>query len=73
MGHVIVLSELGRTRPTRLRGPLPEGGATISLFMGVRYERAGQAQAGPAERAALLKQEALLEGVAPRDPGPPTR
>jgi hypothetical protein len=39
MGHVILLSELERTRPTRLRGPLPEGGATISLFLGVRYER----------------------------------
>jgi hypothetical protein len=39
MGHVILLSELERSRPTRLRGPLPEGGATISLFLGVRYER----------------------------------
>ena len=39
MGHVILLSELERARPTRLRGPLPEGGATISLFLGVRYER----------------------------------
>ncbi len=39
MGHVIMLSELERARPTRLRGPLPEGGATISLFLGVRYER----------------------------------
>jgi hypothetical protein len=39
MGHVILLSELERARLTRLRGPLPEGGATISLFLGVRYER----------------------------------
>jgi hypothetical protein len=39
MGHVILLSELERARPTRLRGPLPVGGATISLFLGVRYER----------------------------------
>ena len=39
MGHVILLSELERARPTRLRRPLPEGGATISLFLGVRYER----------------------------------
>ena len=39
MGHVILLSELERARPTRLRGPLPEGGATISLFLGVRYDR----------------------------------
>ena len=40
MGHVILLSELERARPARLRGPLPEGEATISLFLGVRYERA---------------------------------
>ena len=39
MGHVILLSELERARPTRLRGPLPVGGATISLFLGVRYDR----------------------------------
>jgi hypothetical protein len=39
MGHVILLSELERARPTRFRGPLPEGGATISLFLGVRYQR----------------------------------
>jgi hypothetical protein len=39
MGHVILLSELERARPSRLRDPLPEGGATISLFLGVRYER----------------------------------
>jgi hypothetical protein len=39
MGHVILLSELERARPARLRGPLPEGGATISLFLGVRYQR----------------------------------
>ena len=39
MGHVILLSELERARPARLRGPPPEGGATISLFLGVRYQR----------------------------------
>jgi hypothetical protein len=39
MGQVIVLSELERARPARSRRPLPAGGATISLFLGVRYDR----------------------------------
>jgi hypothetical protein len=39
MENVILLSELARAKPSRLREPLPEGGATISLFLGVRYER----------------------------------
>ena len=55
MGHVILLSELERARPTRLRGPLPEGGATISLFLGVRYQRSEMdheaAAVAPAEDA----------------------
>jgi hypothetical protein len=44
MGHVILLSELARAKPSRPRDPAPEGGATISLFLGVRYERWGTAQ-----------------------------
>ena len=39
MGQVILLSELERVRPARTRRPLPAGGATISLFLGVRYDR----------------------------------
>ena len=42
MGHVISLSEAARVRPFRQREPAPEGGATISLFLGVRYERWGK-------------------------------
>jgi hypothetical protein len=41
MGHVISLSEAARVRSSRQREPVPEGGATISLFLGVRYERWG--------------------------------
>lgn len=41
MGHVISLSEAARAVPSRHREPVPEGGATISLFLGVRYERWG--------------------------------
>ena len=41
MGHVISLPEAARTAPYRRREPVPEGGATISLFLGVRYERWG--------------------------------
>lgn len=39
MGHVISLSEAARVLPSRHRQPVPQGGATISLFLGVRYER----------------------------------
>jgi hypothetical protein len=41
MGHVISLSEAARALPSRHRESVPEGGATISLFLGVRYERWG--------------------------------
>jgi len=61
MGHVILLSELERARPARLRGPLPEGGATISLFLGVRYERAV-----PEHEAATISGGSLRE-VSPAD------
>jgi hypothetical protein len=57
MGHVILLSELERARPTRLRGPLPEGGATISLFMGVRYER-----------SAMKHEAEMVTGLGERSP-----
>ena len=39
LGQVISLSEAGRAVPSRRREPVPEGGASISLFLGVRYER----------------------------------
>jgi hypothetical protein len=64
MGHVILLSELERARPTRLRGPLPEGGATISLFLGVRYQR------GAMEHEAATPTGTALVAVAPRDEAP---
>ncbi len=41
MGHVIHLSEAARVVPSRHREPVPESGAAISLFLGVRYERWG--------------------------------
>ena len=59
MGHVILLSELERAKPARLRGPLPEGGATISLFLGVRYERSAMAHEAATVRAGFV------------DPAPP--
>jgi hypothetical protein len=46
MGHVISLSEIARVRPSRQREPVPEGGAAISLFLGVRYERWGTPAGG---------------------------
>jgi hypothetical protein len=58
MGHVILLSELERAKPTRLRGPLPEGGATISLFLGVRYERSA------------MRHEAAIVKATPAEPAP---
>jgi hypothetical protein len=57
MGHVILLSELERARPARLRGPLPEGGATISLFLGVRYDRVPTAR-----QVVALAEGALRDG-----------
>ncbi|MBV8183461.1 MAG: hypothetical protein JOY76_02125 [Hyphomicrobiales bacterium] len=39
MGHVVSLSEAARVFQSRHREPVPQGGATISLFLGVRYER----------------------------------
>ncbi|MBV9567721.1 MAG: hypothetical protein JO172_06250 [Hyphomicrobiales bacterium] len=33
--------------PSRRRGPVPAGGATISLFLGVRYERWGTPDSSP--------------------------
>jgi hypothetical protein len=66
MGHVILLSELERARPTRVRGPLPEGGATISLFLGVRYERP------VVERRAVTIADGSFAQMAPlNDPGAP--
>ena len=38
-GHVIFCRRPHGTAPYRAREPVPEGGATISLFLGVRYER----------------------------------
>ena len=62
MGHVILLSERAQARLSRPRDPLPEGGATISLFLGVRYERWGT-EHGTLVHGALgpeaLKHEAL--------------
>ncbi|MBV9751346.1 MAG: hypothetical protein JO188_02390 [Hyphomicrobiales bacterium] len=46
MGHIISLSEAARAMPSRRREPVPSGGATISLFLGVRYERWGTANEG---------------------------
>jgi hypothetical protein len=64
MGHVILLSELERAKPTRLRGPLPEGGATISLFLGVRYERSAMKHEAATVRAASAKPAAAGPGNA---------
>jgi hypothetical protein len=61
MGHVILLSELERARPARLRGPLPEGGATISLFLGVRYQRRAT------EHQAVMIADAGFAGLTPPD------
>ena len=65
MGHVILLSELERARPARLRGPLPEGGATISLFLGVRYERSAMRH-----EAAMVTGEAFAEAAPQSVPQP---
>jgi hypothetical protein len=65
MGHVILFSELERARPARMRGPLPEGGATISLFLGVRYDRAPTVrQAVALAESALTECEVRSEGEA---------
>ncbi|MFI5012989.1 MAG: hypothetical protein ACHQAY_11655 [Hyphomicrobiales bacterium] len=61
MGHVILLSELERARPARLRGPLPKGGATISLFLGVRYERQAM------KHEAAIVADSSYGGMAPPD------
>jgi hypothetical protein len=66
MGHIILLSELERARPARPRHPLPVGGATISLFLGVRYERWDK-RPGREERKAFgpepLKPAAVEDGA----------
>jgi hypothetical protein len=64
MGHVILLSELERARPTRLRGPLPEGGATISLFLGVRYERSAMRHEAAIVRADGAKPGSAASSIA---------
>ncbi|SDR54971.1 hypothetical protein SAMN05519103_05008 [Rhizobiales bacterium GAS113] len=71
MGHVILLSELERARPARLRGPLPAGGATISLFLGVRYERpATEHEAATITATSLVEMPQLGEAQVPRLPAP---
>jgi hypothetical protein len=49
-----------------LRGPLPEGGATISLFLGVRYERSAMRH-----EAATVRGDAFAQAVPSGGPPQP--
>jgi hypothetical protein len=63
MGHVISLSEAARAVPSGRREPVPEGGATISLFLGVRYERWGTPADGVKRSDGQGREPAIAEPI----------
>jgi len=67
MGHVISLSDAARGTPSRRREPVPESGATISLFLGVRYERWGTPDGVPGRRADLRAEPLPTQRTAVQD------